>query len=189
MKRHTRTIVPVLFGLAAIGLAGCGQSAEKTFGLQMTPPDAFDVGTEAPLSIPPEMSQLPKPIPGEPRPQQVSSSQQAEEVLSPQSALTNNAAGMGPGQQAILNEAGPPPAPHIRSIVNSEANLESRSPGFVSSLMFWNKSQPAPQLVNAPGEQRRLQENSALGAPVTQGNTPQETAPSTGFFGRLLNIF
>jgi hypothetical protein len=191
MKRQTRTIVPVLFGLAAIGLAGCGQSAEKTFGLELTPPNAFDVATEAPLSVPPELGQLPEPVPGEPRPQQVSASQQAEEVLSPQSALTGSATGasMGPGQQALLAEAGPQPPRHIRSMVNAQANLESRSPGFVSSLMFWNSGKPAPDLVNAPAEQRRLQENSALGAPVTQGNTPQETAPNTGFFGRLLNIF
>ncbi|HET9146875.1 MAG TPA: DUF3035 domain-containing protein [Acetobacteraceae bacterium] len=189
MKFRSRTILPVLLTASTLALAGCGQSAEKTFGLEVTPPDAFDVGTEAPLSIPPEMAQLPRPEPGEPRPQQVPASQQAEEVLSPQSALAGNSATMGPGQQQLLAEAGPPPPAHIRSIVNSAANLESRSPGFVSSLMLWNRNKPAEQVVNAPAEQRRLEENAALGAPITQGNTPQESSAKPGFFQRLLNFF
>jgi hypothetical protein len=188
MTRSTSLALPVVLGLAALGLAGCSQGAKQTFGLEITPPNAFDVATEAPLSIPPELGQLPRPVRGQPRPQQVSASQQAEEVLAPQTALASNSTGIGPGQQAILAEAGPPPPPQIRSTVNQQANLESRSPGFVSSLMFWNKSHASP-VVNAPAESRRLQENAALGQPVTQGNTPQETPKNNGLLSRLLNFF
>jgi hypothetical protein len=188
MKRRTNLTMPLVFGLAALGLAGCSQGAKQTFGLDLTPPNAFDVATEAPLSMPPELGQLPRPAPGTPRPQQVSSSQQAEMVLAPQTALANGNTAMGPGQQSILAEAGPPPPPHIRAIVNQQANLESRSPGFVSSLMFWNKQHASP-VVNAPAEQRRLQENAALGQPPTQGTTPQETPAKPGIVGRLLNFF
>ncbi len=193
MKRSTSLTMPLVFGLAALtlatlGLAGCSQGAKQTFGLEVTPPDAFDVATEAPLSMPPELGQLPPPAPGTPRPQQVSPSQQAEEVLAPQTALANDNAAMGPGQQSILAEAGPPPPPDIRSVVNQQANLESRSPGFVSSLMFWNQK-PGSPVVNAPAEQRRLQENAALGQPPTQGTTPQEAPGKPGLLGRLLNFF
>jgi hypothetical protein len=188
MKRSTSLAMPIVLGVAAFGLAGCSQGAKKTFGLEITPPNAFDVATEAPLSMPPELGELPQPRPGEPRPQQVSASQQAEEVLAPQTALASDNTGTGPGQQAMLAEAGPPPPPHIRAIVNQQAHLESRSPGFVSSLMFWNQP-PGATVVNAPAESRRLQENAALGQPPTQGNTPQETPQKPGLVGRLLNFF
>jgi hypothetical protein len=174
--------------IATLALAGCSD-ASKTFGLEVTPPDAYDVATEAPLSMPPDLA-LPTPQPGAPRPQQVSASQQAEDVLSPQTALANGDASMGPGQQALLQEAGPTPPSGIRTIVNHQAELESRSPGFVSSLMSLGGGKQGDQVVNAAAEQRRLQENAALGTPATSGATPQQSeTPSKGIIGRILNIF
>ncbi len=37
-----------------------------------------------------------------------------------------------------------------------------------------------PPTVNAPAEERRLQENEALGQPVTQGATPQNSNANRG---------
>ena len=60
----------------AIALSGCsGSGFKKTFGLEANPPDAFAVGTQPPLSLPPELGQLPPPNPGEPRPQQADAAQ------------------------------------------------------------------------------------------------------------------
>jgi hypothetical protein len=42
--------------------------------------------------------------------------------------------------------------------------------------------------VDAPAETRRLQENAALGQPVTAGATPQQPPPP-GVFQRFLNLF
>ncbi len=177
-----------LAAIATLALAGCSD-ASKTFGLEVTPPDAYDVATEAPLSMPPDLA-LPAPQPGAPRPQQVSASQQAEDVLSPKSALANGDNTMGPGQQALLQQAGPTPPAGIRTIVNHQAELESRSPGFVSSLMSLGAGTPSDQVVDASAEQRRLQENAALGTPATAGATPQQSAtPSKGILGRILSIF
>lgn len=174
---------------ATIGLAGCS-NASKTFGLTITPPNAYDVATEAPLSMPPELGTLPTPQRGAPRPQQISASRQAQDVLSPQSALANTDTSMGPGQQALLQEAGPTPPDDIRAQVNQQANLQSRSKGFVSSLMSFGGSSNNNQVVNAGAEQRRLQENAALGAPATQGTTPQETTgQSRGLLNRLFDMF
>ena len=192
MMRSTRSstsrALPLLLGLTALGLAGCSEGAKQTFGLDITPPNAFDVGTEAPLAIPPDLGQLPLPEPGQPRPQQVSASQQAEDILSPQTALASPDTTMGPGQQALLAEAGSPPPPDIRATVNQQAHLETRSPGFVSSLMFWNHGNQSP-VVNAPAESRRIEENAALAQPVTKGVTPQETPANPGIFSRILNFF
>lgn len=197
ISRHPALRASTILGAVAIGstlcLAGCG-NVSKTFGLQVTPPDAYDVATEAPLSMPPElgteMSTLPAPQPGAPRPQQVSAAQQAEEVLAPQTALANTSTSMGPGQQALLQEAGPTPPAGIRADVNHQANLESRNPGFLHSLMSFGQTSPASTEVNASAEQRRLQENAALGAPATQGATPQQKGDeSGGWLNSLLGIF
>ena len=39
----------------ALVLAGCSNSTKKEFGLEANPPDAFQVGVQPPLSLPPEL--------------------------------------------------------------------------------------------------------------------------------------
>lgn len=183
------TLIGVIAIGSTLGLAGCS-SASKTLGLAITPPNAYDVATEAPLSMPPELGTLPKPEPGAPRPQQISASQQAEDVLAPQTALANADASIGPGQQALLQEAGPPPPAGIRATVDRQANLQSRSPGFLHSLMSFGGPNQTNSVVDAQAEQRRLQENAALGVPATQGATPhQAPAQSKGLLSRIFGIF
>lgn len=187
MIRSSRATLPFLL-LGPLWLAGCSHPA-KTFGLEVTPPNAYEVGTEAPLSMPPDLQVLPAPEPGAPRPQQVSASNEAQEILAPQTATQSNAT-MGSGQQALLQQAGPAAPPNIRATVNRQAELESRSPGFIGSLMSFKRTGDKGVLVNAPAEQKRLQENAALGEPVTKGATPKAPPPAPkGFFNRLLGIF
>jgi hypothetical protein len=167
-------------------LTGCGgEGVKKTFGLEANPPDAFDVGTQAPLSLPPELGSLPPPSPGEPRPQQVNAAQAGLTALSPESAITPTATPSSAGQAALLDAAGPAPAPGIRADVNQSALIASKPPGFVSRLMGTAPA-PAPT-VDAAAEARRLQENAALGEPVTQGQTPQDSNQKPGLFSILLN--
>jgi hypothetical protein len=185
MKRPTNLLLSL--GLA-LALAGCsGSGLKKTFGLQATPPDAFDVGTQAPLSLPPELGVLPPPNPGEPRPQQVNAAQEGENALAPASAITPAPSTQSPGEQALLDQAGPAPSPTIRADVNQSALIASKPQGFVANLM---DESPTPQpTVDAAGESRRLQENAALGQPVTNGSTPQDSNQKPGFFQRILNFF
>jgi hypothetical protein len=173
--------------LLAIALAGCSSAQKKTFGLEANPPDAFDVGTQAPLSLPPELGQLPPPNPGEPRPQQVDAAQAGANVFDPSNAITPAPSTASPGAQALLDQAGPPPPASIRAQVNQNALIASKPPGFVSQLVGGGPT--PPPTVNASAEQRRLQENEALGQPVTTGSTPQDSNQSPGFFSRLLNFF
>ncbi len=178
-------------GLAALSvlmaLGGCSPGMKKTFGLTANPPDAFDVGTQAPLSLPPELGQLPLPNPGEPRPQQTDAAQEGLEALSPASAITPDSSSTSAGQEALLGAAGPTPPDSIRAQVNQSALVDSKPPGFVANLMG---SGPTPQpAVDAPAEARRLQENAALGQPVTTGDTPQTSTEKPGLFRRFLNLF
>jgi hypothetical protein len=172
---------------AALTLGGCGDGFKKTFGLEANPPDAFDVGTQAPLSLPPELGTLPPPNPGEPRPQQVDAAQAGADVLSPASSLSPVPSGQSSGEQAFLNQAGPTPPASIRAQVNQSALIASKPPGFVANLMG---SAPAPApTVDAAAESRRLQENAALGQPATVGSTPQDSNQKPNLFQRFLNLF
>jgi len=168
--RATRSAALTL--AAATLLAGCSHQTKQAFGLEANPPDAFQVGVTPPLSLPPELGTLPAPTPG----------------AAPQQAIGAPANGPSAGEQALLSEAGPTPPPGIRAAVNQNALIQSRSPGFVAHLEGQGASQD--QVVDADAEARRLQQNEALGAPVTQGATPQENANGqTGFWHRLLNFF
>jgi hypothetical protein len=188
MKRSTKNgIVALSLAVALGGCSGGGSGFKKTFGLEANPPDAFDVGTQAPLSLPPELGQLPPPNPGEPRPQQVDAAQEGLDTLSPASAITPAPASGSAGEQAFLDQAGPAPPPTIRADVNQSALIASKPPGFVSQLMGGGPT--PPPTVDAAAESRRLQENAALGQPVTNGDTPENTNQSPGLFHRFLNLF
>jgi hypothetical protein len=173
--------------LLALALAGCSDSTKKTFGLEANPPNAFDVGTQAPLSLPPELGVLPAPNPGEPRPQQEDAAQAGANVINSANAITPAPSTATPGEQALLDAAGPAPPPGIRAQVNQSALIASAPPGFVAKLTGGG---PAPiPTVDAPAEQKRLQENEALGQPVTTGATPQDSNQKPGFFSKIFNAF
>jgi hypothetical protein len=173
--------------LLAVSLAGCSDNTKKTFGLEANPPDEFAVGTQAPLSLPPELGVLPPPNPGQPRPQQVDAASAGANVVDPTNAITPPPASQTPGEQALLGAAGPTPPDTIRAQVNQNALVASRPPGFVSKLLGQGPT-PNPT-VDAGAESRRLQQNAALGTPVTTGATPQDSNQQPGFFARIFSWF
>jgi hypothetical protein len=171
----------------ALALAGCSDGMKKTFGMEANPPDAFQVSTQAPLSLPPELGVLPEPTPGAPRPQEVNAAQEGADTLVPASALTPAPSSASPGAQALLQQAGPTPPSGIRAEVNQNAMVASKPPGFVSNLL---DTAPAPApTVDAAAEARRLQENEALGQPVTTGATPQTSNQSPSLLQKFINLF
>ncbi len=168
--------VPALptLALAALVLAGCGGTdLSRTFGFSRDAPDEYSVTTQVPLSMPPDFSVRP-PQPGAPRPQQVSEQQQAEEVLAPQTALTGTPTGqVSPGQQALVQAAGPTPPKDIRAEVNHEAVVSAQqSESFVDKLMFWRASPPPGIVVDPQKEAQRIKQNAALGRSQESGDTP-----------------
>src|ERR1700733_85044 len=110
----------LLLGASLLLLGGCsGDTLSRTFGLTRDAPDEFTVTTRAPLSMPPDYSLRP-PRPGAPRPQEQSERQQAEEALAPQTALNPPASGESAGQEALIQEAGPPAPSNIRTEVDQD---------------------------------------------------------------------
>jgi hypothetical protein len=107
--------------VATLTLAGCSDF-KQAVGLEPTMPDEFAVESNPPLVIPPEFDLRP-PTPGAPRPQDVSMSKQAEQVI--------DQAGPGaPGQQAspyrmrrAPNDLGPPgpQSPNPNAVVAADS--------------------------------------------------------------------
>jgi hypothetical protein len=160
-------------GFLPLALAGCSTNdLSRTFGLTRDSPDEFQVTTRAPLSMPPDYTLRP-PRPGAPRPQELSSRQEAEATLAPQAALASAQGGdISPGQQAMVSAAGPPAPADIRRRVDADAALTQSDRGFADRVMFWRTPPDRSVVVDPQREARRLRENAALGQSPTAGDTP-----------------
>ncbi len=157
---------------AAAALAACsGDKFGRTFGFIHDAPDEFTVTTRAPLAMPPSFI-LPPPRPGETRPQEQSERRQAELALVPQMALSTPTGGTSPGQQALVQAAGPPAPAQIRAEVDQQANRDRPSQGIADKLMFWRKPAQPGIVVDPTKEEQRLRENAALGQSQENGDTP-----------------
>ncbi len=160
-------------------LASCS-GVQDQFSLTSTPPDEFKVTTRAPLAVPPDFNLRP-PAPGEPRPQEGTATQQAKQVIfraSDNAELTLEEAmradGRTLGERALLIEAQADQAQSgIRQVVERESKTFREEDGYLYDvLVFWRDEEPPGQIIDAEAEAKRLQENAALGKPVTAGETP-----------------
>jgi hypothetical protein len=183
----TRSLRAAAMAIALLGLTGCaGSDLARTFGLTRDVPNEFEVTTRAPLSMPPELT-LPPPQPGAPRPQERTAAATAETDLVPQSALAPAVGGANsPGQQALVNAAGPPAPSDIRGKVDAQAAKDlAAGRSFTDHLMFW-KNPPLPGVVIDPAlEAQRLRNDAALGQSDTEGGTPIIQPPQQNFIRRL----
>lgn len=156
---------------SVIALTGCSTDVGRTLGFVHDTPDEFKVTTRAPLAMPPEFTLNP-PRPGVPRPQEQSARAQAEQALVPQTALGGPAASGSPGQQALVQAAGPPAPADIRTEIDENAKLNEPHESFAEKLMFWRKPPPPGIVVDPAKEAQRLRENAALGQSQENGETP-----------------
>ncbi len=185
---RSRLFKPVLLAAMAIALpalAGGCSSVKEQLGLTKQSPDEFRVVSRAPLSMPPDYNLRP-PTPGAPRPQEGTTRDQAQAAV-----FGYPGAGLQPdqippigegeaesaqssGESALLQSAGAGGVdPNIRQLVDSEtAEDEADSKTLADTLVFWRDPEPYGDVVDPAAEQKRLQENVALGKPVTEGETP-----------------
>jgi len=169
-NRYCGTVA--LLAVCAIALGGCNtDKLGRTFGFVRDAPDEFTVTTRAPLAMPPTFALQP-PTPGVPRPQEQSEREKAEQALVPQMALGAPPADSSPGQQALVQAAGPPAPAGIRTKVDQDALAARPSEGFVDKLMFWRKPTQPGIVVDPQKEGQRLRENAALGQSQETGDTP-----------------
>lgn len=158
--------------LAGMSLSACSD-ARRALGYDKSAPDEFAVMMRAPLSQPPDYSLRP-PQPGAIRPQDGTPRDQARTVLlgrNSEEAFADRSA----GERALLAQAGADEAlPGIRRKVSEETTaLIEADKSFTDKIMFWQDKGEPGVVIDAGKESRRLQENTALGRPVTEGDTPQ----------------
>jgi hypothetical protein len=203
MRRSLLTL-PVALALLAPIAGGCSGTKEM-LGLTKRSPDEFQVVSRAPLSMPPDFSLRP-PTPGAARPQEGTTTQQAQGIVTGNyngssgagtsslppdqipsigegSAMTTESA----GESAFLQSASLTGIdPDIRKRVDQEtAADEDSSTTFLDSLIFWRGPEPYGTVVDPTAEQKRLQENQALGQPTDTGETPIIERKKKGVFEGL----
>lgn len=181
---HKTRIGAILCMLAAATMLGGCESARKAFGGEKSAPDEFAVYSRPPLSLPPDYSLRP-PAPGEKRPQDLAAKHLAENAILGKTTKTaaefnRSAPPMkgSPGVLALLRHTGGLDATSdIRTVIDSETSIISKQDqAFVDKLIFWVDDKPYQgTVVDAEKEQKRIQENQALGKPLTDGETPQVT--------------
>jgi hypothetical protein len=78
------------------------------------------------------------------------------------------------GEAALLQRSGAAGAdPAIRQTVDQETKeIQDSDSQFIDRLIFWQKRAEPGVVIDPAKEQQRLQENAALGKPVTEGETP-----------------
>jgi len=166
-----RPLRPLLAAVALLALAGCSGFKEQ-LGLTKQSPDEFRVVSRAPLSLPPDYNLVP-PAPGAPRPQEGTPTDQARTAVFGGDPGAQPL-GTGASDQAFLDAAGAQNAdPSIRQVVDAETRqYNEESSDFIEALIFWRDPVPPGTVVDPQAEQSRIQENQALGRPVTEGDTP-----------------
>jgi len=185
MRRTPILIVALAAGLPLIA-GGCS-NIKETLGLSKQSPDEFKVVSRAPLSMPPDYNLRP-PTPGAPRPQEGTPRDQAAATVFQYSNTTGGVptdaippigegeadTAQSSGESALLQSAGGTGVdPNIRQLVDNEtAEDEANSRSLAESLVFWRDPEPYGEVIDPAAEQKRLQENAALGKPVTEGDTP-----------------
>jgi hypothetical protein len=180
-----RRLVGLLCVLAVPCLTGCsGRELTDTLGLTRDAPNEFTVTTRAPLAMPSQFT-LPPPDPGARRPQELPERRQAEAALVPATVLATGTGETSPGQQAIVQAAGPPAPADIRAEVNAESALDKPRQTFTEKLMFWQKPPPPGTVVDPTKESQRLRENAALGHSVETGDTPIVQPKRKTLFGDI----
>jgi hypothetical protein len=174
MRRTILTPATLLtLGAVALGaglVSGCS-AFENLGGSKKVSPDEFKIVSHSPLTMPPNADLRP-PRPGEPRPQEVSPTEQAKEALSPtlasrsQQAAGQQAPRAGDvSEQALVAKASAGGVdPNIRSTVNRDTRtLADQDKTFIDSLIFWQASPPPGTIVDPAKEQQRLRDAQASG--------------------------
>jgi len=173
-----RKLALILGGLALTVLVGGCEDTKQALGVGgKKAPDEFAVYAHAPLSLPPDYALRP-PAPVAKRPQDVAARESARRAVfggNPAGAVANPApAGSSRGLNDLLARTGALDTdPMIRTIVNRETSvLAEEDVTFTEKLMFWDTPTAYGTIVDADKEAKRVQENQALGRPVTEGKTP-----------------
>ena len=146
----------IILLLIPVILTSCS-TMRKTFGVDKTPPDEFAVVERAPLTVPPDFNLVP-PQPGAPRPQELRTTAQAQQLV-----IGNNAPvttkDMSSAERSLLSQAG-------AGNVNAQIRQDLRQPedddvdGSVAQQLGIVEGGQSGKALNANDESRRLKKDN-----------------------------
>lgn len=159
--------------LIAIGLSGC-ENLKDTLGLSRHAPDEFAVMQRAPLVVPQDLSALPLPNPGAPRPMETPATVQAKAALLGDAFNSSFSHESSNVESVLLQKAGASQTQSsIRSVVNRESKEEVKdNRPVIKRLMGLGSDERPATVVDPVAEAQRIQEAKKTGMPVTTGKTP-----------------
>lgn len=162
---------------ATLALCACSQVGEQ-FDFSKKAPDEFAVVKRAPLEMPTDLSRLPPPRPGAPRPQEPSTTDLARSAVVGTDAQRDIAAqnNVSQGEAVLLQKTGAAGmTPAIRDAVDKETSeiADKEMPGIdhLRRMVGQNVEGPA-KVVDPVAEANRIKQNKAQGKPITTGETP-----------------
>src|SRR3989339_1484682 len=189
LNRPMKLSTALVLTLAATTmLAGC-DSARKALTQTKAAPDEFEVYTRAPLTMPPDYGLRP---PSDGKTEEagaVSTRDDARRVLLGSTAVaTQPIQASTPGTTVLLSMAGAERAePGIRDIVERETSAYAKEDvRFLESLMYGDEANGTGSVVDPLNESKRIQENQALGKPITEGETPMIEEKQDKGFGSVV---
>lgn len=170
--------------LALVVLAGCDDT-KRALGINKSIPDEFAVVRPAPLVMPPDFNLTP-PAPGSARPQEGTTAEQARNALIGRNRLDGyRVRGFSPGEVELLDLAGADQIyPGIRSTLDRETSaFAQESDSFTDRLVFWSDNRQMGTPIDPMAEQKRLNENQALGKAPNEGPVPVITKGGSSVLG------
>ena len=159
--------------VAVLALTGC-EDTKRALGINKSIPDEFAVVRRAPLVMPPDYNLRP-PAPGSERPQEGTTAEQARNALIGSNRLDGyRVRGFSPGEVEVLARAGADQIiPGIRETLDRETSAFAKeSTSFTDRLVFWSDNRQLGTPIDPVAEQKRLNENLALGKDANDGPIP-----------------
>jgi|TARA_B110000438_G_scaffold235885_1_gene232791 hypothetical protein len=171
MTTTVRTLVLAACTLAVLG--GCSDT-RRALGIDKSLPDEFAVVRRAPLVMPPDYNLRP-PAPGSERPQEGTTAEQARNTLIGRNRIDGyRVRGFSAGEIELLDSAGADfILPGIRVTLDRETSaFATESDSFTDRLVFWSSNRQLGTPIDPVAEQKRLNQNQALGKDPTDGPIP-----------------
>ena len=182
MSSPIRTLA--LATCALVVLSGCDDT-RRALGIDKSLPDEFAVVRRAPLVMPPDYNLKP-PAPGSERPQEGTTADQARNALIGRNRLDGyRVRGFSGGEIELLDLAGADYIlPGIRDTLDRETSaFATESEGFTDRLIFWSSNRQLGTPLDPVAEQKRLNNNQALGKEPNEGPIPVITKGGSSVLG------
>lgn len=154
----------LFLSLLTLTLTACGgvSGIRDTIGLNRAAPDEFQVIKNAPLEVPPSLSQLPPPRPGAPRPQERAVSEQARSALL--GGTPAERAAPSATETALLQQVGTDATPaDIRATIDAESVEDPSNQSVTQRLLGFGNPLAEDESVLDPEEELQRLKNERGG--------------------------